>query len=316
MDVVPSPPHPTAAPPVLEPLDGPPAIACARGPMRQPIRILVVDDNSQLRDRLGQAFRDVGIKRPTAPPPPTARLGATFVPDLVLLEMVLGSGVVGPDLARRLRANRDPLLIFATRHARAHDKLAAFDAGADDYVVNPYETDEVLARVRALLRRSGRLSSQVSQVGPLVVDETAHRATLGDAAVDRAPPASPCWRCWPGMPARYCRSRACSSWCGATTPWTRTWSRCTSASCGDGWDRAGRADPDSAGGRLRDTRRPHQPGIVHIVDRGDAPAPGSQDGAGSPGPGGTVSTRPVQSVTVWGCQGNRAGSSGSSTLGV
>jgi DNA-binding response OmpR family regulator len=88
---------------------------------------------------------------------------------------------------RRLRAERDPLLVFVTRDGRMSDRLAAFDAGADEYVVKPYVMDELLARVRALLRRSGRLASHVSQVGRLVVDEPAHRATFGGGAVDLGP---------------------------------------------------------------------------------------------------------------------------------
>jgi DNA-binding response OmpR family regulator len=100
--------------------------------------------------------------------------------------MGLGRAVVGPRLARQLRAGRDPLVMFTTRNGRVHDKLAAFAAGADDYVVKPYAMAELLARVRAVLRRGGRLP-QVSQVGRLVVDEMSHRVTLGDAAVDLGP---------------------------------------------------------------------------------------------------------------------------------
>jgi two-component system OmpR family response regulator len=97
--------------------------------------------------------------------------------------MVL-AGVDGPTLARRLRTDGDPALIFVSHDRSVNGRLAAFDAGADDYVIKPYVVDELLARIRAMLRRAGRLTSQVSQVGQLVVDEPAHRVVVGDRDID------------------------------------------------------------------------------------------------------------------------------------
>jgi DNA-binding response OmpR family regulator len=156
--------------------------------MRQAVRILAVDDDEAERDRLVHALEKVGYETAhCATVADATRLATTFLPDLLLLEMVLGERVVGPNLARRLRAARDSLLIFATRDGQVRNKLAAFDAGADDYVVKPYAIDELVARVGAVLRRSGRLTSRVCQVGRLVIDEGAHRATFGDGAVDLGP---------------------------------------------------------------------------------------------------------------------------------
>jgi DNA-binding response OmpR family regulator len=153
--------------------------------MGHPIRILVVDNDERERDQLAHALQCVGYQTADCGTAgDAARLASSFVPDLLLLEMVLGNGLIGPELARRLRASRDPLLIFASRDDHLSHKLAAFDAGADDYIVKPYVLDELLARVRALLRRSGRLASRVSQVGRLVVDEKAHRAAFDGAPVD------------------------------------------------------------------------------------------------------------------------------------
>jgi DNA-binding response OmpR family regulator len=112
------------------------------------------------------------------------RLAATFRPDLVMLERRLPGRLDGPALAGQLHAEGNPLVMFVTGDGSLSDRLAAYDAGADDYVVKPYEVDELLARVRALLRRTGRQESQVSQVGRLVVDEAAHRVAVDGRSVE------------------------------------------------------------------------------------------------------------------------------------
>jgi two-component system, OmpR family, response regulator len=146
----------------------------------------VVDDHHDERHQLIRALRDAGYHTVgSASAADATRRAPEYVPDLSLLEMVLGNAVVGPNLARQLRAGHDPLVMFTTRHDSVRDKLAAYAAGADDYVLKPYAMDELLARVRAVLRRGGL--PQLRQVGRLVVDEMSHRATLDDAAVDLGP---------------------------------------------------------------------------------------------------------------------------------
>jgi len=155
--------------------------------VRQPIRVLVVDDHHDERHRLMRALRDAGYHTVgSASAADATQRAPEFLPDLLVLEMALANAVVGPHLARQLRAGHDPLVMFTTRNGHMRDKLAAFAAGADDYILKPYAMDELLARVRAVLRRGGRLP-QVRKVGRLVVDEMSHRATLDDAAVDLGP---------------------------------------------------------------------------------------------------------------------------------
>ena len=151
-------------------------------------RILVVDDDVSAREQLVSVLRDAGYETASCGSVSAGvRIAERFRPDLAVLEMLLDGGTRGSDLAQRLRAVGDPLLLFATRDPVLVDRLAAFDAGADDYVVKPFVVEELLARVHALLRRGGRLSSLVSQVGRLVVDGPAHRVFFAGEEIRLSP---------------------------------------------------------------------------------------------------------------------------------
>ena len=156
--------------------------------MHHAARILVVDSEAAERGRLAGALRSVGyLTEVCGTAADAVRAATSFRPDLVMLEMLLHDRVDGTALARHLRAERDPLLVFVTGDGSVGGRLAAFESGADDYVVKPYLIDELLARVRALLRRAGRLTSRVSQVGRLIVDEPAHRVMVGERVVELGP---------------------------------------------------------------------------------------------------------------------------------
>jgi DNA-binding response OmpR family regulator len=145
----------------------------------------VVDGTAAEGQDLADLLRDVGyVTVACSEASDAVRLAATFRPDLVMLERRLPGRLDGPALAGQLHAEGNPLVMFVTGDGSLSDRLAAYDAGADDYVVKPYEVDELLARVRALLRRTGRQESQVSQVGRLVVDEAAHRVAVDGRSVE------------------------------------------------------------------------------------------------------------------------------------
>jgi len=96
-------------------------------------------------------------------------------------------GRSGFDLAHVLRNKTDLLILFLTARDTVSSRLAGFSVGADDYVIKPVVVEELLARVRALLRRSGRLETEVLEVGDLILDEPARLVRRGDAELELTP---------------------------------------------------------------------------------------------------------------------------------
>ena len=121
------------------------------------MRILVVDDDRAVRDALRRALTLAGYEVQTAEDGQQALTQvATAVPDAVVLDVGLPD-IDGLEVCRRLRGagNRVPILMLTARDAVA-DRIDGLDAGADDYLVKPFDVGELKARLRALLRRSGR----------------------------------------------------------------------------------------------------------------------------------------------------------------
>jgi len=144
------------------------------------VRILVVDDEPAVRTALQRALRLDGYDVELAESGASALAAlATAGRDAVLLD-VLMPGVDGLEVCRELRRRGDhtPVLMLTARDGVA-DRVAGLDAGADDYLVKPFHLDELLARVRALLRRSGLGGGTVLRVDDLSLDPVAHEVRRG-----------------------------------------------------------------------------------------------------------------------------------------
>jgi two-component system response regulator MprA len=120
------------------------------------MRVLVVDDDRALRDALRRVLTLAGYEvQGAADGEQAIELVAQAVPDAVVLDVGL-PGIDGLEVCRRLRrlGNRVPILMLTARDA-VSDRIDGLDAGADDYLVKPFDVEELKARVRALLRRAG-----------------------------------------------------------------------------------------------------------------------------------------------------------------
>jgi two-component system, OmpR family, response regulator MprA len=150
------------------------------------MQILVVDDEPAVRDSLDRALRLEGYKVELAADGAEA-LGALAdsSPDALVLDLMMPR-VDGFEVCRRMRAagDRTPVLVLTARDG-VSDRVKGLDAGADDYLVKPFALDELLARLRALLRRSGAAApGQVLRFSDLTLDPVAHQVKRGDREVE------------------------------------------------------------------------------------------------------------------------------------
>lgn len=147
------------------------------------MRILVVDDDERIRDILKRQLSYEGYQVETAA---DSREAFTKVadnpPDLVVLDWML-PGMSGLEICRRLRQTEDMPVLMLTAKGTLEDKVEGLDSGADDYLVKPFEPEELLARVRALLRRRQPQNAAL-KFETLALDPGARQVWVGDKAVD------------------------------------------------------------------------------------------------------------------------------------
>jgi two-component system OmpR family response regulator len=148
-----------------------------------PINVLVVDDETVLAEMVSMALRYEGWNITTAADGASAVTAArSNRPDVVVLDVMLPD-MSGLDVLRRLRAQNPnlPVLLLTAKDA-VEDRIAGLTAGGDDYVTKPFSIEEVVLRLRALLRRTGVTTEDSGAqlvVGDLVLDEDSHEVTRG-----------------------------------------------------------------------------------------------------------------------------------------
>jgi two-component system KDP operon response regulator KdpE len=150
-------------------------------------RVLVVDDEPQFLRALETNLRGAGYEVETATTAQEALNAAGLrPPDAVILDLLLPDGT-GTDVARELRAWSEAPIVLVSAVGDEAEKIAALDAGADDYVTKPFAMGELLARLRAALRRAGPPGEPVLEVGPISLDLDKQSVTVDGRIVHLTP---------------------------------------------------------------------------------------------------------------------------------
>ena len=150
-------------------------------------QVLVVDDEPQILRALRTTLRGAGYEVTTAATGEDALAAAAAdPPEAVILDLVLPD-THGTDVCRELRRWTDAPILVLSAVGDEQEKVAALDAGADDYVTKPFGMDELLARLRAALRRASSTGEPVIEVGDLVIDLEKRAVTVAGRPVSLTP---------------------------------------------------------------------------------------------------------------------------------
>ncbi|MDO9106198.1 MAG: phosphate regulon transcriptional regulator PhoB [Methylovulum sp.] len=155
------------------------------------LNILVVEDEDAIRGMLMMVLEQAGFKSiATSDAEEAQKALDDSSPDLILLDWML-PGISGVEWARRLKKEpvyRDLPIIVLTARGEEEDKVRGLEIGADDYITKPFSPKELVARIRAVLRRSGKIQglAQIA-LGDLVLDTEQHRLSIGDKQLEVSP---------------------------------------------------------------------------------------------------------------------------------
>ncbi len=153
-------------------------------------KVLIVEDEAPIRQMIAFNLTRAGFQVEEAGDCAAAKICiADRRPDLVLVDWMLPDSS-GLELTRSLRrdeASRDLPIIMLTARAEERDKVAGLEGGADDYITKPFSGRELLARINALLRRSGQDADVVLAAGDLQLDPVGHRVHVGEAEIALGP---------------------------------------------------------------------------------------------------------------------------------
>jgi len=150
-------------------------------------RVLIVDDDTALAEMLGIVLRNEGYETSVVTrgdeAVPTYR---EFKPDLVLLDLML-PGMDGIDVCKEIRTESGVPIVMLTAKSDTVDIVLGLEAGADDYVVKPFKPKELVARVRARLRRTDDPKPERLEIGELVIDVAGHSVKRNGSTINLTP---------------------------------------------------------------------------------------------------------------------------------
>src|ERR1700749_4200933 len=150
----------------------------------RPPRVLVVEDDDAIAQVLQRSLRMEGYDVKVAGDGVTALdMAHAYLPDLVILDLGLPR-MDGIDVAKTLRQTDDVPILVLTARDMVESRVEGLDAGADDYLIKPFERQELLARLRALLRRRPPRGQAALQVGDLKLNPDTHEVTRSDRQID------------------------------------------------------------------------------------------------------------------------------------
>jgi two-component system, OmpR family, response regulator MprA len=147
-------------------------------------RVLVIEDDAEITDALRRSLRHEGYQVRTAGDGVEALdAAAEFIPDLVVLDLGLPR-LDGMEVCRQLRADGDVPILILTARTETENRVTGLDSGADDYLVKPFERQEFLARIRALLRRRPPRGSASLAVGDLKLNPDTREVLRGEREIE------------------------------------------------------------------------------------------------------------------------------------
>ncbi len=149
-----------------------------------PLRILVVEDEPQISNflRVGLGYEGFSVAVAEDGQGALTEL-KRFKPQLVILDLML-PGINGMELAERFRADPDLMIIMLTARDEVADRIAGLKAGADDYLVKPFDFEELVARIHAVARRRLAAEAGILSAGPITLDEERRLVTVDGSAVE------------------------------------------------------------------------------------------------------------------------------------
>ena len=148
------------------------------------MRLLIVEDEPDLLASMAQAMREEGYAVDTAADGEDGLFKAESVDyDAIILDIMLPE-MDGWTVLKKLRASKKTPVLMLTARDQSRDRVKGLDTGADDYVVKPFDLPELFARLRALIRRSANRTTNVLEIGAVVIDTAARTVTLDARPVE------------------------------------------------------------------------------------------------------------------------------------